>query len=156
MTDILEKAKQYQMYGNKKCNAHYKAAEITSASNRRLGIAVIISTTFVGTSIFAELGKDDTYITILLGLLSFLAAALATTQTFLKYAETAEAHRIAAAGYEGLRSVLDLFILRYSNSENLDRELALSEFEKITLKFREIADKSPSISDKIYDSIKVE
>lgn len=155
MKDILEKANQYQTYSINKCNAHYKAAEISATSHKRLGIAVIVSTAFIGTSIFADLGKGNTYVTVLLGLLSFLAAALATIQTFLKYAEAAEAHRTSAAGYENLRSELDLFVLRYSDGENTKRDLMLNEFEKITLKFKELAEKSPSIPDKIYDSVKI-
>jgi hypothetical protein len=77
--------------------------QTTSRLNYLLGVPVVVLTTFVGTSVFATLQEDvNTSLRILVGAVSVFAAVLASLQTFLRYPERAEKHRIA--GKIGLRS----------------------------------------------------
>jgi hypothetical protein len=151
--NILQKAKQYQTYSINKCNAHYLAAEKHKSYNIWLGVLVVIFSTAVGTSIFAQISEGNPSLTIVLGFVSFLAASLSALQTFLRYAETSEKHRHGAVGYEGLRRAIDLFILRYTNAKDDEIEKVLDKFEKILLRFDELSNESPSIPDKIYDAV---
>jgi len=70
---------------------------------------VIILTTLVGTSVFASLSEDapSTYVRIIVGLVSILAALLAGLQTFMKFAERCEKHRSTAARYGIVRRQLE-------------------------------------------------
>src|SRR4051812_10567533 len=127
LTDIVEKAEQFQNYSIKKCNAHYLAAEINGRKNRWLGIPVTALTAVVATSIFGTLSQKETiiWLSILTGGLSVVAAILSSLQTFLRYSEIAQDHRIAAVAYESMRRSLDLFLLKYRLSD--DRQAALDE-----------------------------
>lgn len=150
--DLINQAERDQHYSIVKSQAHYDASVRSASINRWLGIAAIVSTAFVGTSIFANAAKDNPAFAILLGLISFLAAALSGMQTFLKYTEEAQLHKTAASGYEKLRAELELYLLRYADQNQADHQTALADFEKIKMELVELEGKSPTISDKIYDA----
>lgn len=76
MMDLINQAERDQHYSIVKSQARYNASVRSASMNRWLGIAAIVSTAFVGTSIFANAAKDYPAFAILLGLISFLAAAL--------------------------------------------------------------------------------
>jgi hypothetical protein len=84
---------------------HYEAAKACDRLNLWLGIPVIVLSTWVGSSVFASLGQDSVNSTlqILTGLISLLAATLASLQTFFRFTEKAEKHRLSAARYGALR-----------------------------------------------------
>lgn len=88
--------------------AHYEAAKAFDCMNYWLGIPVVVLSTFVGTSVFASLGKlVDATVQISIGLISVLAATLASLQTFLRFSERAEKHRVAASKYGALRREIE-------------------------------------------------
>lgn len=88
--------------------AHYEAAKAFDRMNYWLGIPVVVLSTFVGTSVFASLGKlVNPTVQISIGLVSVLAATLASLQTFLRFSERAEKHRIAASKYGSLRREIE-------------------------------------------------
>ncbi|MGH2636979.1 MAG: SLATT domain-containing protein [Actinomycetota bacterium] len=73
-----------------------------------LGIPVVILTSFVGTSLFASVNQQvGTNVKIAGGLISVVAAVLASLMTFLRFPERAEKHRVAAARYGALRREMD-------------------------------------------------
>jgi len=83
---------------------HYAISARLSRLNVRLGIPVVVLTTFVGTSVFATLERHvDLSWKILIGTVSVLAAVLASLQTFLRFAERAEKHRAAAEEWSSIR-----------------------------------------------------
>lgn len=68
----------------------------------------MILTTFVGTSVFATLGRNvDLWLRIGVGMISVLAAVLASLQTFLRFGERAEKHRSAAELWASIRREID-------------------------------------------------
>ena len=83
---------------------HYNHAARLSSRNVQLGIPVVALSTFVGTSVFATLQEDvSPYLRILVGAISVTAAVLASLQTFLRFAERAERHRVAADSWSAIR-----------------------------------------------------
>jgi len=85
------------------CHGHYAAAVHADRRSYALGVPVVLLSTAVGTSIFAALGRHPLQATqVLVGVASFGAAALAALQTFMKYAERAEKHRLAGAFFGSL------------------------------------------------------
>ena len=69
---------------------------------------MVILTSFVGTSVFATLGRNvDLWLRIGVGLISVLAAVLASLQTFSRFGERAEKHRSAAELWASIRREID-------------------------------------------------
>jgi hypothetical protein len=88
--------------------AHVKTAVYFGRVNLWLGVPVVILTTLVGTSVFATLQKEAaTSIRIAAGLASVLAAIMAGLQTFLRYSERAERHRVSGGKYGTLRREIE-------------------------------------------------
>lgn len=84
--------------------AHYVIATRLTSYNIWFGIPVVVLATFVGTSVFATLQKDvGTSLRIIVGLVSVLAAVLASLQTFLRFQERGEKHRAAAEHWAAIR-----------------------------------------------------
>ena len=84
---------------------HYEAATVLEHMHRRLGVPAIVLSTIVGASVFTALARSPAaWIQVLVGLMSLAAALLSSLQTYQKYAERAERHRIAGARYGSLKS----------------------------------------------------
>lgn len=102
--------------------AHYESAKLFDRVNYWLGIPVVVLSTFVGTSVFANIGRlADPRLQIAIGLISVVAATLASLQTFFRFAEKAEKHRTAAAKYGALRRQVEetLALQTHTDPENI-------------------------------------
>jgi hypothetical protein len=85
-------------------DAHYGIATRLTKYNIWFGVPVVALTTLVGTSVFATLQKDvRTDLRIAVGLVSVIAAVLASLQTFLRFQERGERHRAAAEHWAQIR-----------------------------------------------------
>lgn len=85
--------------------AHYTLANRCRRRNVLLGVPVVVFSTVVGTSLFATLNDAsvDSDVRLLIGIVSVAAAVLAALQTFLRFAERAERHVMAADWYSAVR-----------------------------------------------------
>lgn len=89
--------------------AHYEAATYFERLNFWLGIPVIVLTTIVGSSVFISLQNDtNAYMKFIVGTASIVAAILAGLQTFLRFSERSEQHRMCALKYGSIRRELEL------------------------------------------------
>lgn len=83
---------------------HYELAGRLVKRNIQLGAPIVILTTIIGTSVFATLEERvESGWRIAVGLISVFAAILASLQTFFRFAERAEQHRIAAELWAAIR-----------------------------------------------------
>jgi hypothetical protein len=116
-----------------------------------LGVPAIVVSTFVGTAIFASLSSATHGVvpTILFGMLSVASAVLAGLQTFLKYSELAERHKIAGARFADIKHQIEMVAVFRSNSPEL-LESKLSEIEE---RWEEIREESPNIPARIWQRI---
>ncbi|MGJ3247656.1 MAG: SLATT domain-containing protein [Elainellaceae cyanobacterium] len=123
---------------------HYEAAKMFERLNYWLGIPIVVLSTFVGTSVFANIGKlIDTRVQISIGLISVSAATLASLQTFLKFSERAERHRIAASKYGALRREVEEIL---ATADDLTQETITPLRQKID----RLAEEAPHVPDKIW------
>ena len=131
--------------------AHYIASDRYSASNRFLGIPVIIITATVGTTIFAtfESGASPTG-KIALGLISLAGAVLSSLQTSLGFAEAAQKHKAAGEAYRAIRRRFEMFRLRYTDTTPDLRQAALTDMEAILADLAELPKEYPTIPDRCY------
>jgi hypothetical protein len=96
---------------------HQARAATTRNKSIWLGLPVVIMTTLVGTSAFATFNEDSSPESkILVGVISIVAAVLASIQTFLGYSQVAERHRIAATRYANARRTIELALTRHDAS----------------------------------------
>jgi protein-S-isoprenylcysteine O-methyltransferase Ste14 len=99
-----QKLKEWQGNFQIFLRGHYDAANRCERLNLWFGIPVVVLSTLVGTSIFSALGLESAppWAKILVGCVSLLVAILAALQTFLRYSERGEKHRIAGASFAAL------------------------------------------------------
>jgi hypothetical protein len=84
-------------------SAYYLEATRFKRWHYVLGIAVVVLTTIVGSSAFADKPAGEGIPAVMIGLMGSLAAILAGLQTFLKLAESAALHGVAADWYASIR-----------------------------------------------------
>ncbi len=89
--------------------AHYEMANIFARRDKWLGVPVILITSAVGTSVFASLAAStvEPWQKIVIGMLSVFAAVLSSLQTFFRYSELSEKHKMAAARFGAVRRKLE-------------------------------------------------
>jgi hypothetical protein len=129
--------------------SHYDSAKPLAALNNKLGIPVVILTTFVGTAVFATLEKEvDGRLKILIGLISVSAAVLSSIQTFLRFSEKAEKHRSTAAKAGSLRREIEQYISQ-GNVNNLPSE----KIDGLRASIDKLAEDAPNIPHKIWQKV---
>lgn len=130
--------------------AHYESARKFDQRHLWLGLPAIALSTIVGTSVFASLSQQTLpFVQIIIGMLSVLAAVLTGLQTFLKYSELSEKHRIAGARFANLKHRIELLAsLPPASKEELEKRLV--ELEKLWSSLRE---ESPTLPTSIWEGI---
>ena len=91
--------------------AHYAAANRCERRHLYLGVPVVILSAVTGALVFADLSKLFDWVTWAVGFASITISILAGLQTFLKLAERAEQHRVAAGRFGNLKRKLDAVIV---------------------------------------------
>jgi hypothetical protein len=152
--DILDRAQQYLELVINKDNAHYRMAALFGKRHRRLGIPVIITTTFVSTAIFTTL-TEETAVgwRVATGIVSVAAAVLAALQTFFGFAEQSQQHLGSAIGYSSLRRRFEHFLLNF-DSQGADRAQALSALDTLTQELDKLEATSPPIDEDVYNDVR--
>jgi conflict system pore-forming effector with SLATT domain len=96
---------------------HQRQADRYRALSLVFGIPVVVLTTLVGTSAFAAVTHGASKAArIAVGVVSIMAAVLASIQTFLGYGQSSERHRIAGARYASLRRSIEQALGRHDPS----------------------------------------
>jgi hypothetical protein len=134
--------------------AHYESARKFGRLHLWLGFPAIALSTIVGTTVFASLAKSAEqvgrpWLQISVGLLSVLSAVLVGLQTFLRYSELAEKHRVAGARFANLKHDLEL-LATMPPADNEKLRDALTAVEQRWAKLRE---ESPNLPGKIWSRI---
>lgn len=128
--------------------AHYECARRFERFHLWLGLPAIALSTIVGTAVFSSLEKSaDIRLQIGVGLLSVVAAVLTGLQTFLRYAELAEKHRVTGARFANLKHRIEL-LMTLPVEDDMRSELVA--IEETWAKLRE---ESPSLSSGVWRRI---
>ncbi len=128
-------------------NAHYDAAAHLEYLHYWIGLPVVILSTLVGSSIFATLQDNPTFaIKFIAGMASVLTAILAGIQTFLRYGERAEKHRLAGVRYGAIKREIEQKSAFPPN--DLD-----SFFHDLRIRWDQLNEESPSIPKRIWNRV---
>lgn len=155
MEDIINLVETYCKTSILNRAAHYRAAKDATVKHYWLGIPSILISTAIGTSIFATLNNNPAEgFKMIVGSVSFLSAVLSSLQTFFKFSEVAEKHRVAGAAYGDIKRKLDILKLEYSIKDHPSQEDALKELKRVSEKLGELAKESPNIPDRAFKQAK--
>jgi len=130
---------------------HYEAGRRYDRLHLLLGVPAIAVSALVGTAVFSSLATEKSGIaaTILVGLLSVTSAVLVSLQTFLKYSELAERHKLAGARFADLKHRIELIaVFQPADSESLKSQLA-----EVEQRWEAVREESPNIPRKIWNRI---
>ena len=130
---------------------HYEAGRRYDVLNLWLGIPSIVLSTIVGSAVFASLAEPShgIPITILVGLLSVSTAVLTGLQTFLKYSELAERHKVAGARFADIKHQIEL-VATFQKANVSELKSRLKEIEA---RWEQVREESPNIPPTIWDRI---
>lgn len=138
----LRRARESQM-------AHYEMANFLSRRGQWMGAPVILITAAVGTSVFASIASDAVSVKakVVVGLLSVLATVLSSLQTFFKFPERAEKHRLFAARFGAVRRELEVFYASGTAASEPNYVGVLRE------KLDRLAEEAPHVPVKIFAAV---
>jgi hypothetical protein len=145
--NVLALLRDWESRAASSSEAHYALATRLSKSNIRFGVPVVALTTFVGTSVFATLQEHvNIGLRVLVGMLSVLAAVLASLQTFLRFGERAEKHRASAELWSSIRREIDEMLALHPTylASRGDPKQYLDELRR---KMDEISQQSPEMGE---------
>lgn len=113
---------------------HYEAGRACENRHFWLGVPAVVISTVVGTAVFvsiSEVAQETTLVwpKILVGLLSVTSGVLIGLQTFLRYREQAELHKVAGSKYAHLKHEIELLAAMPPDDQNIFRQ-KLIEIEK--------------------------
>jgi hypothetical protein len=143
VTDWFRRARESQ-------RVHYECSNYYNRLNYILGIPTIALSAAVGTAVFASFDKvAGGTAKVVLGLVSILAAVLASLQTFLSFAERANRHRVTGSKYGAVRRALEyLKTFPPSDPEELRRQV-----EKIKQEMDGLAENAPHVPSRLKRKI---
>ena len=129
------------------CHAHYDAATLFERKNYKYGVPVTVLSAAVGTSVFVTIDSSpEMWAKILVGLTSFAVSILSALQTFFKYTERAEKHRIAGARFGSLLKEIERVTLT-SGEEKPDFDVWAKDFQE---RWDTLSEESSTIPRKIF------
>ena len=131
--------------------AHYACCARFRRLNYILGIPTIILTTVVGMAIFAAVANDKVTdeMKIAVGLLSLVAAVLASLQTFLGFSHRIDQHRVAGAGYGSIGRSLE-FLKTFSPSDPDELKRIVAQIQK---QLDSLTESSPEVPARLQSKI---
>ena len=146
MDDLIMRVVKYAKGAGRTGLGHYDAAHQSESRNKWLVWLNVSLSAIVGTSIFTTYVEK---IPILTGAIALAAAAVGAILASSKLAEIAARHRVAGARYGRLRRWADMLKLKIEGND-IEREAALRELEKIGEALSKLAEESLSLPDPIY------
>jgi hypothetical protein len=142
---VVERLRDWERRAAAAAEVHFQIAEGLSRWNVSLGIPVVVLSAIVGTGVFATLTEDvDPSIRIAAGSVSVIAAVLASVQTFLRFGERAERHRVAAERWSAIRREIEK--ARALHAENAGDPKQL--LDDVQARMDEAAEKAPAMPDR--------
>lgn len=134
-------------------HGHYETAKSLRRWHYAIGIPLVLSTGFVGASVFSTLERDvNPKFKILVSLVSLVALMLAGLQTFFRLEERAEKHRQAGSRYGALYRETDALAL-FSGGSGPDLQIFI---ERTTERLSLLSSTAPEIPPRVWEAMLLE
>lgn len=124
--------------------SHYTAAKRLGGYGRVFGVPVIIITAIVGASAFASILSQTVplYAKLIAGLCSLTATVLSSLQTFFKFSERSEKHRIFGAKFGAVRRELEVL--------HIQAQIKPTELTAVRTKLDKLAEEAPDVDAAVF------
>jgi hypothetical protein len=151
----LDQAREYCKYAHFARATHYKMSDRRARVQQWLGGTTIAISAVVSTGILASVSaKDPSFgLKLAAGIVALFATVFTGFQTFYKFGEIGEKHRLAAANYGALRSDLQRFLIRYKDDIPAERSEALVDLHKLSERLAELDRAGPGYPGRTYDRV---
>jgi hypothetical protein len=127
--------------------SHYASEERYAKLHLYLGVPSAFFSAVVGTVVFASLQKDVSgWVKIALGLISIVAAVMIALQTFLKYSQLSDRHRVTASKYSAIRREIELLLEFQESGKAQD----FSTLDAIRAKLDKAAEEAPNVPSHVW------
>ncbi len=124
--------------------AYYDVAEQYRRWNYRLGIPVVVVSSLVGAAVLSDKGNKW-----LVGLVSILAALLASLQTFLKFGENATLHGAAGDWFAAIRRDIEEVLALPPEARGKPKTF----LDSIRKEMNKAGQKSPELSERLWKKV---
>ena len=152
MTQV-ELIKDWQVRAKRKTNAHTIAANNSKFCQRAIGVPSVILSAITGTVVFAELSADASgKYKLLVVAIVVLAAILTALQTFFKFGEEAELHKVTAAIFSKIRRKTDLALSEICKTPPNQQKID-SLITEIEDRFNDTIDTAPLITKRVWKNV---
>jgi hypothetical protein len=142
---VVDRLRDWERRCAAAAEVHFQTAEYLGRWNLWLGIPVVVLSAIVGTSLFATLSKDvNVGIRIAAGIVSVIAAVLASVQTFLRFGARSEQHRVAAERWSAIRREIEKALCLPPELAGSPKEL----LDDVNAHMDDAADKAPAMPDR--------
>jgi len=157
MRRLLQDAESYLEYALLVRAVHYRMADLRSWLGQVIGGLAVFAAAVVSTGILTHLSINASSALIVAGgVVAFIAAVLAGLQTFYKFGEGAEKHRVAGADYGEVARKLDLFLAQYRGSDDSVIDSALADLATLADKLSDYDRKGPGFPGRLFDRMRQE
>ncbi len=113
-----------------------------------IGVLVLVTTTFVGSTIFATLGNSSkTHVQIVAGVVSFVAVVLAGIQKFFGFETRALKHKESACIYGSIRMDIQVMLAELADGDQSELDKRIADIKK---RWDEFAKSAPTVPPDLY------
>lgn len=148
--NAIELLRGWLLHAHKGRDRHDLAARRCDHNRYFLGIPATIASAIVGTSTFAALQESPGLgLKVVIGALAFIAAILASLQSFLDFGARAERHRIAGVKYKAVIRHMEQLGIGTLSSMGLDDPF-ITDLRK---SLDALEEEMPVVPPSIYDSV---
>ena len=150
--DLLEK---YRWDAQFLSAGHYLAAERYYRYNTRLGVITIAASSITSTSVFASLATNPSIAwKIATGILAAAGATFASLQTFLKFSERSDRHKLYGARFIEVRDRADTLLIQLANAPDRNLVTLLSDATAVAGLVTKTVAEAPDLPNRDYDTAK--
>lgn len=145
--DELNKFRIDCMYGKKK---HYNARDRFAGYHWKMGVAIVILTAIMGTSVYCSLSQSEILVAqIIVSFFVVINAVLVALQTYLNFEKRALRHKVTADRYLSLMKEAKRLIAYYQDGNKTMDDIQI-EFERLCREAKEIQKDEPETSRRDY------
>lgn len=127
--------------------AHFRTATLLERRHFWVGVPAVVLSTVVGSSVFASMQEAASQnAKLAVAVASIAAAILAALQTFLRFAERAERHRVIGTSFSALKKQLE-FRRVYPPHDATSQEQYAADFLK---RWSQLVESSPTADEGVF------
>lgn len=149
-TDLKQKTTDWEKWSETVRTTHYRRADFLRRIGHLIGALAVILSAVVSAGILTSVHTNPSfYWKLAAGIIGVVISALTGLQSFFRFGEMSELHRVAAARFGAVRRELELLILAHPANDPAAR----TQLESIGKTVAMLEEKGPGFPGGLYRSI---